>query len=318
MKKIMMVVLLSAMLTGSTAQTIKGTNMERKEKAIRLVYPQWQGGHVAAFIPEIKDTTAASQGYVLGAQLLNFLAPVSSMEAYTVPVSMLPERKLQDGVYDRDIIVEQTRAAIDILNKANPDRVVTLGGECSVSVAPFTYLAKKYDGDVAMIWIDAHPDITLPGEAYPGYHAMAVTACMGEGDKKIIRELPAKISPDKILFVGLRDWEREEIKVRQKQYGIRHLTVEEVRDNSDALLAWIKGTNAKHVLVHFDMDVLDPAEIIPAVGVVKDGMRINEAVRIINDVARNAHVVALTIAEPMPRTAILIRDMLSRLPMIGQ
>ncbi len=47
--------------------------MERKEKTIRLVYPQWQGGHVHALIPEMKDTTAASQGYVLGAQLLNFL-----------------------------------------------------------------------------------------------------------------------------------------------------------------------------------------------------------------------------------------------------
>ena len=49
-----------AMLAFSMAQTIKGKNMERKEKTIRLVYPQWQGGHVDVFIPEIKDTTAAS------------------------------------------------------------------------------------------------------------------------------------------------------------------------------------------------------------------------------------------------------------------
>ena len=34
-----------AMLAFSMAQTIKGKNMERKEKTIRLVYPQWQGGH---------------------------------------------------------------------------------------------------------------------------------------------------------------------------------------------------------------------------------------------------------------------------------
>ena len=83
-----------AMLAFSMAQTIKGKNMERKEKTIRLVYPQWQGGHVDVFIPEIKDTTAASQGYVLGAQLLNFLAPASNTDTYTVPVSMAPERKV--------------------------------------------------------------------------------------------------------------------------------------------------------------------------------------------------------------------------------
>ena len=307
-----------AMLAFSMAQTIKGKNMERKEKTIRLVYPQWQGGHVNALIPEIKDSTAASQGYVLGAQLLNFLAPASNTDTYTVPVSMALERKVQDGVYDRDVIAEQTHAAIETLKKANPDCIVTLGGECSVSVPPFTYLANKYEGDVAMIWIDAHPDITLPGEAYPGYHAMAVTACMGLGDKKIISQLPAQIAPDKILFVGLRDWERDEIRERQKQYGIHHLTAEDVRENSDKLLAWIKSTGAKHVLVHFDMDVLEPTEIIPAVGVVDNGMKINELVRVINDIAHNTHLVALTIAEPMPRTAILIRDMLSRLPMIGQ
>lgn len=182
-----------AMLAFSMAQTIKGKNMERKEKTIRLVYPQWQGGHVHALIPEIKDTTAASQGYVLGAQLLNFLAPASNTDTYTVPVSMAPERKVQDGVYDRDVIAEQTHVAIETLKKANPDCIVTLGGECSVSVAPFTYLANKYEGDVAMIWIDAHPDITLPGEAYPGYHAMAVTACMGLGDKKSLVNCQLKL-----------------------------------------------------------------------------------------------------------------------------
>lgn len=62
--------------------------------------------------------------------------------------------------------------------------MVTLGGECSVIVVPFSYLAHKYQNDVAVIWIDAHPDITLPGNTYTGYHAMAVTALMGKGDKK--------------------------------------------------------------------------------------------------------------------------------------
>ncbi len=317
MRVLIIAVCLFSLLIKGTAQTKKVTNMKKEEKTIRLIYPQWQGGYIAAFIPEIKDSTAASQGYALGAQLLNFLAP-TSMDTYTVPVSMSPTRKVQDGVYDRDVIVEQTRAALNILKKANPDCIVTLGGECSVSVPPFTYLADKYDGDVAMIWIDAHPDITLPGEAYPGFHAMAVTACLGLGDKKIINELPKKISADKVLFVGLRDWERDEIKERQKQLGIKHLTVEELKDNSNALMAWVKSTGVKHILVHFDMDVLEPTEIISAVGIVKNGMRINEVVRIINDIAQNHHIVGLTIAEAMPRTAILIRDMLSRLPMIGQ
>ena len=48
-----------------------------------------------------------------------------------------------------------------MLQVSNPDKIVTLGGECSVSVDPFTYLAQKYKNDVALIWIDAHPDLSL-------------------------------------------------------------------------------------------------------------------------------------------------------------
>ena len=84
-----------------------------------------------------------------------------------------------------------------------------------------------------MVWIDAHPDITLPDDkTYYGYHAMAVTAIMGRGNKKLVSELPAQISADKILFVGIRDWERQEIKDRQQEYGIKHLTPDEVKIDS--------------------------------------------------------------------------------------
>ena len=137
---------------------------KRKQKQIRLIYPQWQGGDIARWITEIKDPEAASKGYFLGAELLNFLAPDSSQETLTVPISTeITERRKKDGVLDRDIIVKQTKAALDLLRISDPDKIVTLGGECSVSVVPFTYLAEKYKDDVAMIWIDAHPDITLPG-----------------------------------------------------------------------------------------------------------------------------------------------------------
>lgn len=284
-------------------------------KTIRLIYPQWQGGDITRWIPEISDPALAARGYFLGAQLLDFLAPDNGQQKFTVPINTdIKERKAVDGVLDRDDIALQTKAALDILNIERPDKIITLGGECSVSVAPFTYLANKYKEDIAMVWIDAHPDITLPGDVYTGYHAMAVTACMGLGDKKIISQLPAKISPDKILFVGLRDWERDEIKVRQHEYGIKHLTPEDVATDSSTVTSWLKGCGASHVVVHFDMDVLDPTDIIAAVGVVPNGMKMDEVVRIINDIANEKELVGLTVAEPMPRIAIRLKNMLSQLP----
>lgn len=288
-------------------------------KTIRLIYPQWQGGDITRWIPEISDPGLAARGYFLGAQILDFLAPGQKQETFTVPVTTeLIERKVTEGIMDRDIIAIQTQAALDILNIQNPDKIVTLGGECSASVVPFTYLANKYPNDVAMIWIDAHPDITLPGDAYSGYHAMAVTACMGIGDRKILSRLPAQISPSKILFVGLRDWERDEIKERQKQYGIKHLTPEETKENSDEIRKWLNACNASKVVIHFDMDVLDPAEIVAAVGIIPGGMKMTEVVRVINDIAKEKEVVGLTVAEPMPRTAIRIKQMLEQLPLIQE
>lgn len=288
-----------------------------QNNTLRLIYPQWQGGDIAKWITEVKDPEQASRGYYLGAHLLDFLAPSTGQKTLTVPVSTeLCKRVVTDGVLDRDAIAQQTRAALDILDIEKPDRIVTLGGECSVSVVPFTWLASKYPDDVAVIWIDAHPDITLPGDVYPAYHAMAVTALMGDGDKKILSQLPAKIDPSKILFVGLRDWERDEIKVRQNEYGIKHLTPEETVSGSEKVIEWLRNTGASNVAIHFDMDVLDPNEIIAAVGVVPDGMKIAEVVRVINDVAKEKNLVGLTVAEPMPRTAIILKDMLNQLPLL--
>ena len=289
-------------------------------KTIRMIYPQWQGASISAWIPEVKNPDDASRGYYLGAQLLDFLAPKNPQQkTITVPVSQeVGDRTPVEGVIDRDVIAKQTKTAVAMLDVEQPERIITLGGECSVSVVPFTWLAKKYEGVVAVLWIDAHPDITLPGDVYSGYHAMAVTAMLGKGNKTILSELPAQIPANRILLVGLRDWERQQIIDRQKELGLKHVGVEDVQQSSEKILSWIKATGAKHVLIHFDMDVLDPAEIIPAVGVSKNGLKMAEVVRIINDVTATYGVNALTVAEPMPRTAINIKNMLGGIKLFGE
>ena len=285
-------------------------------KTIRLVYPQWQGGNVARILPELTEEEADT-GYVLGAYLLNFLAPETKNKTITVPVSEDTNRAEENGILSYRPILKQNDAALQILKNEAPDKIVVLGGECSVSVVPFTYLAQKYENDVAMVWIDAHPDITLPQDrTYNGYHAMAVTAIMGKGDEKLVSSLPAKIDSGRILFVGLRDWERQQIKDRQAEYGIKHLSSQEVAEESTKVLDWLKSTGAKHVVIHFDMDVLEPSEIIPAVGVVPDGMKIAEVTRVINDINREFDIVGLTVAEPMPRIAIKLKKMLNQLPLL--
>lgn len=118
--------------------------MTNQTSTIRLVYPQWQGGIVAHLIPELQPDDA-SRGYYLGSQLLNFLAPGNGQKTLQVPVSLdINDRATEKGVNSRNVILKQTKAALELLQENKPERIVTLGGECSVSVVPFSYLAAKY------------------------------------------------------------------------------------------------------------------------------------------------------------------------------
>ena len=45
-------------------------------------------------------------------------------------------------------------------------------------------------------------------------------------------------------------------------------------------------------------------------------MKTAEVVRVIGDIAATKELVALTVAEPMPRTAVRIRNMLRELPLL--
>ena len=289
--------------------------MKNRSSIIRLIYPQWQGGVISHWMLDI-PANDASKGYYLGAKLLNMLAPETNQEIIEIPISLdIKDRKIENGINSYQVILNQTKSALDTIKENNPDKIVTLGGDCSVSVVPFTSLAKKYQNDIAIIWIDAHPDITLPYDEYTGYHAMALTACLGMGDKKIINLLPEKFDISKTLIVGLRSWDKG-MKERQEELKIKSLSPDEVRNNSSAILEWLKNTGVSKVVIHFDLDVLDPAEIIAGVGVEANGMKIKEVIRIINDIASKHDLVGLTIAEPMPRIAIKLKNMMNELPLL--
>ena len=135
------------------------------------------------------------------------------------------------------------------------------------------------------------------------------------GDKKIINLLPEKFDISKTLIVGLRSWDKG-MKERQEELKIKSLSPDEVRNNSSARLEWLKNTGVSKVVIHFDLDVLDPAEIIAGVGVEANGMKIKEVIRIINDIASKHDLVGLTIAEPMPRIAIKLKNMMNELPLL--
>ncbi|RDU62250.1 arginase family protein, partial [Helicobacter sp. MIT 14-3879] len=188
-----------------------------QKEILRLIYPQWQGGDIAGWFGDLSQSEA-SQGYILGAQILNLIvdcilsssehstiAPSKAHSAYSskhhtaiVPINRdfivddSGHRIVQEGIIDKEVLASQTKSALEILSTHKPAKILTLGGECAISVPPFTYLAQMYKDEIAMVWIDAHPDIALPNDDfYKGYHAMAVSAIIGKGGLKESFSLPS-------------------------------------------------------------------------------------------------------------------------------
>lgn len=286
-------------------------------RTLRLLWPQWQGAGadlVARRVPEI-DEPDARRGYAVGTTVLEAVLPPHDGPTAVVPVGDADDPVVTDGIESRPAVLEQLRAAVQVIAEHDPERIVTLGGECSVSVAPFAAMAQRYGDDLAVIWIDAHPDVGVPGGPYAGYHAMAVSHLVGHGDPEVVAALPATIAPERLALVGLHSW-REEDYAHVAEWGVTEVGPADLRDSSDALLGWLRGTGCSKVAIHLDVDVVDGDEVVLGLVPVPGGLTSAQTARIVADLGAVAEVVAFTVAEYLPRQVIRLQRLLRGMPLL--
>lgn len=286
---------------------------------LRLIWPQWQGGGTAsieAFAPEF-PLPVARRGYSVGTAVLEAILPPHDGPTACVPVTMsddgLEER---DGIEAKTVVLEQLAHALEIIRGHDPARITTLGGECSVSVAAFSSLVRRYGDDLAVVWIDSHPDIGTPHSEYHGYHAMAVATLTGHGDPDVQRLLPATVPPERLALVGLHSWTDDDFP-NVAEWGIDSFGPDALRSSTTPLLEWVAATGAAHVAIHFDVDVVDSNEVVLGLGPEPDGLTSAEVRRIVDDIGNAVEVVALTIAEFLPRQVIRLQQILSGFPLLA-
>lgn len=219
---------------------------------LRLVFPQWQGGYDESPFP--------GQIYPLGARLLAWLAPESTAPLVEIPVappqadSPAPR---DGGVFYRQEILRQLRAAQEIIRQHAPRRIVTFGGDCLISQAPFSYLNELYAGDLAIIWIDAHPDITTPRD-FDHAHAMVLGNLLGEGEALLAAEVARPVRPEQVALVGVDGvLPHEDATIRKWQLHV--IPSRDIIRNSTPLLDWLRQSGFRHAAIHLDIGVLDPA-----------------------------------------------------------
>jgi arginase len=248
--------------------------------------------------------------------VLNAVLPVHNGPTALVPVESgdLGLDK-QDGIEAKETVVAQLAAALEVIGRYSPGRILTLGGECSVSVAPFSFLAEQYGDDLAVLWIDSHPDVGTPASHYTGYHAMAVATLTGHGDPDVLRLLPATIDPHHVVLVGLHSWTDDDFP-HIADWGITSFRPDDLRPSSQPLLSWLKTSGCSRVAIHFDVDVVDSNEIVFGLGAEPGGLTSNDVRRLVTDVRAVTDVVGLTIAEFIPRQVIRLQQVLRDFPLI--
>ena len=137
---------------------------------LRLNMPQWQGGNEPA--------------YRFGAELLAFLAPPADGPEETIDVPYPDEGATLEtdaGIVGRAALLSQARAARAAIDRHSPERILALGGDCLIDLAPIAYLNERYGGKLGVLWVDSHPDVTRP-EHFSHAHAHVLGMLMGEGD----------------------------------------------------------------------------------------------------------------------------------------
>jgi arginase len=284
------------------------------EKTLRLVMPQWQGGGLPA--------------YILGARLLAWLAPASDALVREVPVASPGDGALalEQGVYARSAILRQDQEALRIIQEVAPDRIVTFGGDCSVSLAPFSYLASRYAGDVAILWIDSHTDFAGP-DSYPYAHGYPVNNLLGYGDPEFVAFVTDPVPANRLAYVGIQKRVYADLPLFT-ELGATAFDPAELTEGFSEITAWIRETGAAHLLVHFDLDVLDPGRFRAQHVGHPDGpeeryrdlpsgqITLDQVTSLVLASGEAAHIAALSITEHLPWDAQHLQHALARIPIL--
>jgi len=115
--------------------------------------------------------------------------------------------------------------------------VLTLGGDHSIAIGTISGSARaireRLGREIAVIWVDAHADINTPETSDSGnIHGMPVSFLTGlatEEREDIFGWLQPhhRLSPKKIVYIGLRDVDKGEKKIL-RDHGIKAFSMHDI------------------------------------------------------------------------------------------
>ncbi len=199
---------------------------------------------------------------------------------------------------------------------------VVLSGDHSIGGATIAGIKiARPQSKLGVIWIDAHADLHTPYTTPSGnVHGMPVAISINEDNKesavhevdeetarhwdalKNIGGIAPKVLPEDIVFISLRDYEKEE-KFLIEKYGMKVITTSELRRKGPENV--VKSvtrylSDCTDIYISFDMDSMD-ASISKGTGTpVSNGLREREAEDLISKFMQNRKVCCFEISEVNP------------------
>jgi arginase len=211
-----------------------------------LVVPEWQG-----------SVSSRAMSHADGAFAIHGDLPSSATVLVHVPVEA--GDALGTGVHRYSAVRRVRELTAEALRSAR-GTPIAVGGDCGIALAPVAAAAAAHPGEIAVLWLDAHPDLNTPDTSPSGaFNGMVLRAIAGEGADGLALEGDERVPASRIVLAGVRaidDGEQAFIDAE----GMTVLGVDEFADPGAAIRA-IEATGATRVYVHVDLDVLDPSAI---------------------------------------------------------
>ncbi|GAA1841316.1 arginase family protein [Agromyces salentinus] len=209
-----------------------------------VVVPLWQGS-ISSRAMSLADGAAAILGDLPSAATVSVEVPSEAGES------------LGTGIR-RYSALRRVRERTDELLSTVAAPAITIGGDCGAALAGVAHASRQVEGDLAVLWLDAHPDLNTPDSSPSGaFGGMTLRHIAGEGVDGLALDAGTRVDPARLVLGGVRAIDAEEHRFIE-EHGIDVLTVDDLRDPA-VVIAALEATGAKNVFVHIDLDVLDPS-----------------------------------------------------------
>ncbi|RYD55388.1 MAG: arginase [Sphingobacteriales bacterium] len=229
-----------------------------------------------------------------------------------------PYAKRIQGVYT---MYERVAKSVSETLKSGLFPVVLAGDHSTAGGTIAGIKIAKPKNKLGVIWIDAHADLHTPYTTPSGnMHGMPLAASLNEDNRdnqvhspdaqtidlwekiKNVGKIKPKINPEDIVFIALRDYEKEE-EYLLKKHNIKVITVQEVRRKGVEQVvrqALLHLSSCDDIYVSFDVDSLD-SSISRGTGTpVSNGLREREAEDLIASFMQNHKICCFEVTEVNP------------------